>query len=376
MRFCRILLGLGLCVFCIGLRAESDLIEKETKPLVTFGGYIDTYYLYDFNQPVPNERIIGTPNNVPGSIAQVASTANRHNEFNINLAYLDAKLAASDLRGRLALQAGTSVQAIYAGEPVSGIASGPSLSQHIQEASLGYRITDKLWVDAGIFLSHLGLESFVSKDNWTYTRSLMADFSPYYEAGVKLSYQASSRLDLQLLVLNGWQNISDANSNKAVGAAVSYALNDELSLAYNNFFGEETGSLWRFFNDFILKWNPTGLLQIALAFDVGWQKRPLSTGASSWYGATLVARYQLSKRLWLAARFERYSDSDRVIAQPVSNLSMRANGASMNLDCELRQGLLWRNEVRSLWADSAVFAKGTGFSSTDVYLVTSLSFAF
>jgi hypothetical protein len=203
----------------------------------------------------------------------------------------------------------------------------------------------------------------------------MADFSPYYEAGAKLSYEVSPKVNLQLLVLNGWQVISDNNSNKALGAQVSYTPCEKLTITYNNFFGNEVGSLWRFFNDFIVKWSPLSSFQIAATFDVGFQKR-LITGTSTWYGAALLARYQLTPKLSVTGRVERYADPDRVIAQPVGALSMQANGASVNVDYELRHGLLWRNEVRALWADSQVFVTNTGFSSSDTLLVTSLSFAF
>ncbi len=356
--------------------AEPNQLEAESKPVVTFGGFIDTYYAFDFNQPVPNERVLGTPEGINGTSAQLATTATRHNEFNINLAYLDAKLAAKKLRGRLAIQAGTSVEATYASEPTNGIASGPSLMRFVQEATLGYEVANGLWIDAGIFLSHLGLETFISKDNWTYTRSLVADFSPYYEAGVKASWQVNPQWVLQFLVLNGWQNISDYNSSKAVGTAIAFSPSSQFSISYNTFLGQEVGSLWRVFNDFIVKYELSHLWQLALEFDIGWQQQPAVGPASNWYGTALFARVALSPKLSVTGRLERYVDGDRVIVQPVGGLSMRANGASINVDYELQKGLLWRNEVRGLFADSAIFPKGSGYASSDTFVVSSLSLAF
>ena len=88
-----------------------------------------------------------------------------------------AILAGSRVYGRLALQVGTSVQSNYAAEPTVGTVSGPSLSRFIQEAYAGYRLTPSLWVDGGVFYSHMGMESWASKDNLTYTRSLVARHS-------------------------------------------------------------------------------------------------------------------------------------------------------------------------------------------------------
>ncbi|MDE2291086.1 MAG: outer membrane beta-barrel protein, partial [Elusimicrobia bacterium] len=181
-----------------GLRARVEAPEKERPAAgerlpVSFGGFLDTYYAYDFDRPASRARAFTT---------QPA----RHNEFDVNLAYIEAVVAADRVRGRLALQAGNSVQSNYAGEPAVGSVSGPSLTRSIQEAWAGYRVTEKLWVDAGICFSHIGMESFISRDNWTYSRSLMAEFSPYCQSGVRASYQFDKDWSAQLHVLNGWQN--------------------------------------------------------------------------------------------------------------------------------------------------------------------------
>ncbi len=72
------------------------------------------------------------------------------------------------------------MQSNYAGEPTKGSVSGPSLARIIQEAVVGLRLRQNVWVDAGVFYAHMGMESWASRDNPTYTRSLVADYSPYY----------------------------------------------------------------------------------------------------------------------------------------------------------------------------------------------------
>ena len=79
-------------------------------------------------------------------------------------ALVAVQLSSAHTRGRLALQAGTSVQSNYAGEPRSGGISGPELTRHIQEAVVGVRAKSHLWIDAGIYLSHIGQESWISRD--------------------------------------------------------------------------------------------------------------------------------------------------------------------------------------------------------------------
>src|ERR1700704_2309561 len=120
---------------------------QDTPRSVTWNAFVDTYYAWDFNRPTSLDRAFTT---------QPA----RHNEFNVNLAYVEVRLTAPRMRGRLALQAGTSVQSNYAGEPRLGSISGPDLARHIQEAVVGVRAAPKLWIDAGIYLSHLGQEGW------------------------------------------------------------------------------------------------------------------------------------------------------------------------------------------------------------------------
>ena len=205
-RICALLLTLPA-----GLRAQSADTTKhaaagdsvsaaaarpDTGVKVTFGAFIDGYYAYDFDRPPSIDRAYTT---------QPA----RHNEFNINLADVEAKLDGARVHGRLALQAGTSVQSNYAGEPAIGSVSGSSLSRHIQEAFAGYKVASTLWIDGGIFFSHIGNETWISRDNWTYSRSFVADFTPYYETGVRALWQATAALTVTGVVVNGWQNISE-----------------------------------------------------------------------------------------------------------------------------------------------------------------------
>lgn len=183
---------------------DSVKAARDTTPKIDFDGFVDAYYAWDADRPADFDRVYTT---------QPA----RHADFNINLAYVDVRVTGPRYRGRFAIQYGTSVQANDAGEPAIGHVSGSSVSQVIQEASIGYEISHTVWVDGGIFYAHTGYEGWVSRDNLTYSRSLVGDFSPYYEAGVKLTWQASASLTAQLDVVNGWQNISNYNTPPAGG---------------------------------------------------------------------------------------------------------------------------------------------------------------
>ena len=140
-----LLAGLILGADTLTVRPDSS-VRDSVPTRVTIGGFIDSYYAWDTGHPRDIDRAYTT---------QPA----RHNEFNVNLAFVEAVLTGARIRGRLALQAGTSVQSNYFAEPQVGAVSGGVLSRHIQEATVGVRLHPRLWVDGGIYLSSVGLEA-------------------------------------------------------------------------------------------------------------------------------------------------------------------------------------------------------------------------
>lgn len=330
---------------------------------VKFGGFVDSYYAYDTRRPPARDRAFTT---------QPA----RHDEFNVSLAFVEAVVSGDRVRGRLALQAGNSVQSNYAGEPRAGNVSGSELARHIQEAVAGYEVTDGLWIDGGIFFSHIGLESWISRDNWTYGRSLMGDYSPYYQAGVKASYRFDQAWSSQLHVLNGWQNISENNDNKALGGQLAWTGESGWSAAYNNFWGQEAGNQGRFFNDLVVRTPEFGRLQLALSADYGIQRKPAGGNFSRWYAGTFIGRWKFDERLSAAARVERYVDQDQVIVNTGGQGAFRTTGASVNLDKLLHRRLLWRLEARHFWCENSVYPTRGGFAKRDGVVATSLALTF
>ena len=284
------------------------------------------------------------------------------------------------------MQYGTSVQSNYAGEPRIGSISGPDVSRFIQEAYGGVRLARALWIDGGIFFSHIGNESWISRDNWTYTRSLSAEYTPYYEAGVRAMWQAAPRLAATAVVVNGWQNIAETNSDKAVGLRLDYAATPQVTLTYDNFFGNEAPdsarARLRTFHEVIAKY-AGARAGVALNLDVGTQRRAVGSGYSTWGGGALVGRYTVTPRVAVNGRVEYYSDPDQVVAAAPSPNGLRAWGASIGIDVVPAPRTLWRTELRGLHARDAVFpthsgsaTASTALSTRDGLIVTSLGLTF
>jgi len=340
--------------------------QSDTTLHVTWSGFVDTYYAYDFDTPAGIDRAFTTQ-------------AARHNEFNVNLAFAGVTLTGDRVRGRLALQAGTSVQANYAGEPTIGAVSGPSVSRNIQEATAGVRLGTGLWMDAGIYFSYIGAESWISRDNPTYTRSLVAEYTPYYLSGAKLTWQRpGSPVTVQVHVMNGWQNISETNGAKAVGGRVDWQVTPRVSVAYANFFGNEQPdslpSRTRIFNQVLGKvaLGSTGDGYVQGQVDVGHQ------GSSDWWGWVVAAHLPVRPRVAVAARIEAYQDPDQVVLATGTPNGFHGAGASLGLDVAVPGGALWRVEARVLHTTSDLFPKNgaPASSPTDGLLVSSLALTF
>lgn len=368
----KLLSVLGLTLLASPVLAHAQGAPADTSLRVTFGGFVDTYYAYDFGKPPTLDRSFG-------SGATFTTQPARHNEFNINLAYVEALLSGDRVRGRLALQVGTSVQSNYSAEPGVGVISGGTLSRHIQEAYAGYQVTPALWVDGGVFYSHMGLESWASKDNLSYTRSLTAEYSPYYSSGVRALWAATPKLTAHFHIVNGWQNISETNTAKGVGLRLDFNPSSTLSLSYYNFFNGETGGRQRMFNGAGVKLTPNPQTTLLAQFDVGSLDAADGGDGSNWYGFTLMGKRALSDHVALVGRVERFDDEDQVNIATGLGDPFRGNGLSIGLDVAPHSKFLWRTEFRGFSNEDDVFPNADGtnsLSSRSILLVSSFSIAF
>lgn len=344
-----------LLALLAGLTVRVDALDSTLVKSLSVGGFVDFYYAYDVAKPPSRDRSFTTQ-------------PLRHNEFNLNLALIDLKYAAGRVHGRFALQTGTYVQSNYAAEP--------GLLQNIHEASAGFTPNGSWWLDAGIFGSHIGCESDISRDNYTYSRTLMAEYSPYYQAGVRLSGPVSPKATLGLLVLNGWQNIRETNGDKAVGTQLQVKPNDAVLVNWSTFIGNEApdnaATQTRIFNDFYVQARLTGGVEAFFMFDAGFQKRPTG-GYARWYSPALVMRFTASPSVRVGARVEYYADREQVVVATGTPNRFQTLGASVNLDYAVSDHFLFRTEVRGFQSKDRVYPSSKGPRKTDGFVTMSFA---
>ncbi|NJM25133.1 MAG: porin [Bacteroidia bacterium] len=235
---------------------------------------------------------------------------------------------------------------------------------------------------AGIFPSHIGFESAVGKDCSTLTRSLMAENSPYYEAGVKLSYTtADDRWFMSALILNGWQRIQrvDGNSLPAFGTQLTFRPGDAWTINSSTFVGADTpdaGRRMRYFHDLYAIFQPAGRVAVTVAFDIGGEEKSVDdSDLNSWWSAVAIVSVTAGEKWNVAARGEYYHDAHNVIiASPAAGF--RTTGVSINADHQVTENVVWRTEVRGFFSPDPVFAEGTGFTDNNIFAGTSLALSF
>jgi Putative beta-barrel porin-2, OmpL-like. bbp2 len=362
----QILLGTMLLTGTTLFAQDSTKTETPKPNPFSLSGYVEAYYQYDFNKPTDNNR--------PGFIY----SHNRHNEFNLNLGFLKGSYNAERVRANLAIAAGTYMNANYAAET--------GVLKNVLEANAGLKISKKknLWIDAGIFSSHIGFESAISKDCWTLTRSILAENSPYFESGAKLTYTSNNnKWVVSGLVLNGWQRIKrvDANSLMSYGTQLQYKPNSTTTFNYSTFIGTDkpdSARLWRYFNNVYGVFNVTPKFGITAGLDVGSeQKTKGSSDFNTWYSPVLILKYAVNSKWTVAARGEYYDDKYGVIIASGTPNGFKTAGYSLNVDYAPIPNAVIRLELRSLNSKDDIFAKGSGtVTNNNTFITSSIAVSF
>ncbi|WP_375562386.1 porin [Bernardetia sp. OM2101] len=353
--------------FTVFAQNDTTKVENLDKPLskVKFSAYLETYYIYDFNEPESHIR------------PAFFYAYHRHNELALNLGLIQADYETEKVRARLALMAGT-----YSN---INLAAEEGVLRNIYEAYAGVKLskTKNLWIDAGIFSSHIGFESAVGKGCWNMTRSILAENSPYYESGIKISYTSDNeKWFLSGLLLNGWQRIQrvEGNQTLAFGHQITFTPTEKVLFNSSSFIGNDYPTAekkMRYFHNFYTQIDFSDKFGVIAGFDVGVeQKEKGSSEYNTWYSPILIAKYNFNEKISLATRIEHYNDKEGVIIPKTTQNGFQMTGFSINFDYNVTKNLLWRVEYRNLNSQDNFFVKNNDLVSTNQFLGTSLAMSF
>ncbi|MGI4749900.1 MAG: porin [Janthinobacterium lividum] len=344
------------------VQAQDSVKNKSN---LTISGYAELYFGYDFNKPPTNNR--------PGFVY----SHNRTNEVNLNLGFIKAGYDNGAIRANLALMAGTYANANLAAEP--------GVFKNVFEANAGIKLskTANIWVDAGIFASHIGFESAISKDCWVLTRNIASDNTPYYESGAKITYATNDgKLTLTGLYLNGWQRIyrQNGNSQPAGGVQVYYKPADKITLNYSNYLGTEGADsvrVRRFYNNFYGIFQLSKAFGLTAGFDYGIQQK--AKNSNDYYNIlspVVIARYQFTNKWALAGRIEYYQDKNGIIIASSTPNGFKTTGCSLNVDYAPVSNAVIRLEGKMYDSKDAIFVRVGNAVNTSPLLTASFAVSF
>jgi hypothetical protein len=305
--------------------------QQANKTMVS--GYVDPYYSYADKKPV-----------LDANTYNFSST----NQLALNLAYIKLAHTHTMYRANVAMMTGTYAQRNLASEPVE--------LRNILEANIGTRLSKKhqLWLDAGVMPSHIGYESTAGADNMLLSRSYVADNSPYFETGAKLSYtSADEKLYVATLVLNGWQNIAASAQFQSLGLQASYTPTSKLKFNYSNFLQELDLDAGIVYHDLWCEYKPTEKLTVMALADFG--RGPFGNFAiAKWSTLQVAGKYSWLGKHANMYRAELITDKNGQMYYDQTNGANTFFAQSVGYDLAINANQLLRFEVKNLLSNGTI----------------------
>jgi hypothetical protein len=216
---------------------DTVLDTKFFTPEIRF----DTHFMEDFNQPV-DHTIVG------------ATESFRSGEVQIEQASVGGDFHWQNVRGRILLMEGlfATTTPRNDGSSATGSSGGntggvgqwdlQSAYKYVSEAWGGYHfnVQHGLNVDAGIFVSYIGLFSYYNFDNWTYQPSYVSSNTPWFFNGLRVQYFPTNKLKIEPWVINGWQSYAKFNGHMGLGGQLLWEPKEWFKLVANQYgYGED-----------------------------------------------------------------------------------------------------------------------------------------
>ena len=232
---------------------------------------VDTSYIYDFNHP-QDDTLVGS------------SESGRTGEFQVQQLGIGGDFHYDNVRGRLMTQFGmySTMTPRNDASPSRGQWDLADAYRYVSEAYGGYHIDalNGINVDAGIFMSYVGLFSYYNFDNWAYQPSYVSSNTPWFFNGVRVQIFTSDKLKIEPWLINGWQSYGKFNTNPGLGLQVLWRPNGSLSILSNTYgvgtdtLGNEKRERWHTDDSIQVKYydSPTSFLDKAafsLTLDAG-----------------------------------------------------------------------------------------------------------
>jgi hypothetical protein len=197
---------------------------------------VDATYIADFNQP-SDHTLVGS------------SESGRTSELQLQQFGIGGDFHCGQVRARLMTQLGmySTMTPRNDPSPARGQWQLADAYRYISEAYGGrhWNAMHGVNVDAGIFMSYVGLFSYYNFDNWAYQPSYVSSNTPWFFNGVRLQFFPTERLKVEPWIVNGWQSYGMFTHSPGIGLQFLYRPNGTVSALSNNYYGHD----WLGLND-------------------------------------------------------------------------------------------------------------------------------
>ncbi len=187
----------------------------------------DVNYMDDFNHPVDDT--------MGGSTESF-----RSNEWQLEQLSLGGDIRIGHVRGRILTMFGEFAMTTPRndGSVSRGQWDLADAYRYISEGWGGYsfdNVGHGLNIDAGIFVSYIGLFSYYNFDNWTYQPSYVSSNTPWFFNGLRIQYFPTAKLKIEPWIINGWQSYARFNSKPGLGGQIMWRPKPWLAWVFNNY---------------------------------------------------------------------------------------------------------------------------------------------
>ena len=308
-------------------------------------GYVDTYYSSD--------------NDVGNYLREFSAIAPYRDDFKLNYVSLGARYSSERFRANAVIHFGDVPNVNW-----------PADNRYIQEANIGFMPLKNFWIDAGYFLTHIGGEGVIPKNNFLTSLALCTYFEPFYQSGARLSYDFSDKLSAQLHIINSYNVFSDTHKHKSGGIELDYKPSVKVEVIYNNLLGNENSftdnvQRLRFYNNLVIKVNPSSRLGMIICNDFCLQEKsalPVRNSSAGLFSGFVSARYNITKKLSVAARGEYYLDKNGILSgtylSGTDSVGLKAYGFTLGLEYDPVSFGYIRIEARYLKTENNIFTSG------------------
>jgi len=271
--------------------AESPFATKYFTPELR----VDAAYNYSFNHPADHT--------ISGS-----SEVFRSNELQLTQVGVGGDFNYGNVGFRLMTQFGmySTTTPRNDASPGRGQWQLDNAYRYVSEAYGSYHldVLHGINIQAGIFMSYIGLWSYYNFDNWTYQPSYVSSNTPWFFNGIRVQIFTSDKLKIEPWLINGWQSYGMFNEQPGVGLQILYRPTGWLSLVGNQYYGADTLGLpnqHRFHSDdsVMVKYyenesKTLGKAAASLTMDIGCQ----DGGGATCFGNDYFIGFMAYNRLW------------------------------------------------------------------------------